>query len=506
MRTNFKITTTQILTINKSIVITVFLFIFQWNTLVIAQSKKPNIILMMADDMGYGDTGFNGHPIVKTPNMDALVKKGMLLNHFYAGNSVCSPTRATFLTGRHHDRMGVYVANKGHLPKQEITLAKMLKSKGYTTGHFGKWHLGTLSKTESSKGASRKPALNFAPPWLRNYDASFVTESAVTTWNPGIGSRAVNNPFYENGVALKKGDKSLMGGAAKVVVDRVVPFIENAAKKEIPFLSVVWFHAPHKDVQAGPEYLKMYEGHGEAAHFYGCITELDEQVGRIVEALKKTNQYENTMIFFCSDNGPEGRKPAGRIVGTTNGLRGRKRSLYEGGVRVPAFAVWPGVIKENTASNAVLSTLDYLPTIQSIVNYNMPDSRPIDGQNILPILTEKQQHRDKSVVFRYSGGITTLVKGNYKLVYPLKELYDVFKDREEKNNLASLHPDLVAAMEIELLQKFKSIQKSQAGIDYNDQNFHPVDDWKPLIKDVAKIDPQKGSALKKKSNSKKKKK
>ena len=186
---------------------------------------RPNIILMMADDLGYGDTGFNGNTLIKTPHMDVLANEGVVLTHFYSGNSVCSPTRATCLTGRHHDRMGVYHANVGHLPKQEVTLAHMLKEEGYTTGHVGKWHLGTLSKTQTSKGAKRKPMLNFAPPWERDYDASFVTESAVCTWNPGLGKRAKDNPFYENGVVLYGNDERLKGGASRVVVDRAVPFI-----------------------------------------------------------------------------------------------------------------------------------------------------------------------------------------------------------------------------------------------------------------------------------------
>ena len=180
----------------------------------------------------------------------------------------------------------------------------------------------------SSKGERRKPALHFAPPWERDYDQSFVTESAVTTWNPGIGKRAVNNPFFENGVAVDPEDESLKGGAARVVVDRAVPFIENAVKEEKPFLAVVWFHAPHEDIEAGPEYLAMYPDQGDGAHFFGCITELDEQVGRIRQTLDDLNVADNTLIFFCSDNGPEGKEPKGRRVGVTNGLRGRKRSLH----------------------------------------------------------------------------------------------------------------------------------------------------------------------------------
>ncbi len=444
------------------------------------EAERPNIILMMADDLGYGDTGFNGNTIIKTPQMDALVKKGIKLTHFYSGSSVCSPTRATCLTGRHHDRFGIYGANQGHLPAQEITLAKILKEKGYTTGHFGKWHLGTLSKTMSAKGAKRHPELNFAPPWERDYDASFVVESAICTWNPGLGKRAKNNPFYENGVALDGNDKSLLGGAARVVVDRAVPFIEQAVADQKPFLAVVWFNAPHEDIEAGPDYLKMYEGYGEAAHFYGCITEMDEQVGRIRDTLDHLGVADNTLIFFCSDNGPEGKTVEGRRAGTTAGLRGRKRALYDGGVRVPAFAVWPKQIKAGTESDAILSTLDYFSTIKEIVDYEMPDERPLDGQDILPILTGKVEARERSIPFRYNNGTTALVKDGYKLVMPAGELYDLSKDRAEENDIASAFPERTEHMKRELIAFFDSVKNSHAGGDYNDPSYTPVNHWKPL--------------------------
>lgn len=444
-----------------------------------SETAHPNIILMMADDLGYGDTGFNGNKIIKTPNLDMLADRGVTLTHFYAGNSVCSPTRATCLTGRHHDRMGIFGANQGHLPEQEITLAKMLKGKGYTTGHFGKWHLGTLSKTSSSKGKKRKPELNYAPPWERDYDVSFVVESAVCTWNPGLGKRAKNNPFYENGVALDGNDESLLGGAGRVVGDRVVPFIEKAATAQTPFLAVVWFNAPHEDVEAGPDYLKRYEGYGEAAHFYGCITEMDEQVGRIFQTLEKTGTADNTLIFFCSDNGPEGKEIKGRHAGTTAGLRGRKRALYDGGVRVPAFAVWPGHIEPGTRNDAILSTLDYFPTIKNIVNYQMPDARPLDGEDILPILTGKKAKRSKAIPFRYAGGkASSLVKDGYKFVLPTHELFDLSKDRAEEHNLASSMPEKAADMERELIAFFENVKKNHAGGDYNDPDFKPVAPWR----------------------------
>ncbi|MBB6431694.1 sulfatase family protein [Algisphaera agarilytica] len=443
-------------------------------------AQRPNIVLIMADDLGYGDTGFNGNTLIQTPHLDALAAEGVTLTHFYSGNSVCSPTRATALTGRHHDRMGIWNANVGHLPKQEVTLAQILKAKGYATGHFGKWHLGTLSRTMSSKGERRKPALNYAPPWERDYDASFVTESAVQLWDPGLGKRSTNNPFFENGVALDGDDPSLRGGASRVVVDRMVPFVETSVEADTPFFAVCWFHAPHTDVIAGPEYLAMYPRHGEAAHYYGCVTEMDDQVGRIVKLLKDRGVFDSTLIFFCSDNGPEGKQPGGRNMGETAGYRGRKRALYDGGVRVPAFAVWPGMIESGTKSDAVLSTLDYFPTVQNIVGYTMSDDRPLDGEDVLDILTGDRDQRTTPLVFRYRGKFSSWIDGPYKLVMPAGELYDMENDPFETTDVSAEMPKKTEAMTQALAERFESIRASHAGADYGDAGFEPVDPWRPL--------------------------
>jgi arylsulfatase A-like enzyme len=449
-----------------------FALLFSMIAMICHGSERPNIVLMMADDLGYGDTSFNGNQIIKTPHLDQMAGDGMKLTHFYAGGPVCSPTRGTFLTGRHYYRYGIWSANVGHLPKQEITLARMLKSKGYTTGHFGKWHVGTLSKTHSTKGPGRKPAENFAPPWERDYDRSFVVESSVSTWDPGSDK----NPFYDDGVPLAGSDESLLGGAARVVMDRAVPFMEQAVKDDTPFLAVVWFNAPHEPIKAGPDYLAMYEGHGEAAHYYGCITELDEQVGRIRKSLREWGVANNTLVCFCSDNGPEGKEPKGKKAGVTAGLRGRKRSLYDGGVRVPALAEWPGRIKPGSVSEVPCSTLDYFPMAATLTGYQMPDDRPIDGQDLMPILTGQTSKREKAIPFRARGN-ATLVKERYKLVLPKGELYDLSKDWSEESSIASGHPERVEAMTRELMAYLDSMQNSHAGEDYSDSSFKPQDEW-----------------------------
>lgn len=446
--------------------------------LTVSAADKPNIILLMCDDLGYGDTGFNGHKIIKTPHLDAMAKSGALLRNFHAGAAVCSPTRGTCLTGRHHYRYGIWSANQGHMPAEEITLAKMLKAQGYTTGHFGKWHLGTLSREFSAKGARRKPAVHFAPPWERDYDRSFVTESAVSTWNPAIGSRYKNNPYWEDGVVAKE---NLAGDDSRVLMDRAIPFIEGAAKDSKPFLAVIWFHAPHVPVVAGPEYLAMYEGHGDAAHFYGCITALDEQVGRLRRRLRELGLEQNTLVFFCSDNGPEGKDSSGVTAGSTDGLRGRKRSKYEGGVRVPALAEWPGHIEAGSVVDAPLSTLDYFPTIRKLVGYSMPDSRPIDGSDIMPILLGKTTER-KPIPFRV-GTSASLIEGDYKLVIRnfsgAAELYNLRNDRSETTSIADEDPKRVQRMIATLKSVEASTKDSHAGKDYGTKYSAP-DPWKPL--------------------------
>ena len=244
-------------------------------------NRPPNIILLMADDLGYGDVGFNGNKIIKTPHLDVMAKSGVRFSRFYAGGPVCSPTRGTCLTGRHHFRSGIFSASQGYLPEEEITLARICKSVGYTTGHFGKWHLASMSKTgltmpEYYENRERK----YGPPWERDYDVSFTTECNVPTWNPSdtdgyewesplphrqqLGWGEVPHrydwestlPFWYNGKLVKD---DLKGSAAKVVMDRAIPFIQNAAQNNQPFFTTIWFLEPHEPVVAGPEYCEMYQ-------------------------------------------------------------------------------------------------------------------------------------------------------------------------------------------------------------------------------------------------------
>ena len=237
-----------------------------------AREQLPNIILLMADDMGWGDAGYNGHPALETPHLDSMAAGGLVFHRFYSAAPVCSPTRGSALTGRHPFRYGIYYANTGKLLQSELTLAEVLKLKGYTTGHFGKWHLGTLSKKirDSNRGGKPGDTIHYSPPWRHGFDVCFSTEAKVPTWDPmivpekeagGVGTGFSQGDFfgtyYWTGEEQMEKD-NLEGDDSRVIMDRVIPFIRDAARHDKPFLAVVWFHTPHSPVVAGKDYLYMY--------------------------------------------------------------------------------------------------------------------------------------------------------------------------------------------------------------------------------------------------------
>jgi arylsulfatase A-like enzyme len=292
----------------------------------------PNIILIMADDLGWGDVGYQGNDTIVTPNLDQMISEGVQFNRFYSAAPVCSPTRGSCLTGRHPYRYGIYGANVGKMKAKEITLAEALKTVGYTTGHFGKWHLGTLTNDEVDANRGGRDPDVFSPPWEHGFDVCFSTESKVPTYDPmitpgldagDIGNRIPGTHFgtyYWTGPGEKVTD-NLEGDDSRIIMDRVLPFIQSSVNNNQPFLSVIWFHTPHLPVITGHDYRDLYLGYDEdIQHFYGCITAMDEQIGRLVRELKKLGEWENTIIFFTSDNGPEGKTRSGRMQGSTRGL------------------------------------------------------------------------------------------------------------------------------------------------------------------------------------------
>ncbi|MDN5202142.1 sulfatase-like hydrolase/transferase [Fulvivirgaceae bacterium BMA10] len=449
------------------------------------EDQHPNIILIMADDQGWGDTGYNGHPYLKTPNLDAMVAEGVQFNRFYAAAPVCSPTRGSVMTGRHPSRYGICSANCGHIKKEEITMAEWLKERGYATGHFGKWHLGTLTKKvlDGNRGGKPEQEAHYAPPWEHGFDVCFSTESKVPTWDPmvtpNVEAGGVKKTLVEGGPygtyywtgPERMETNNLEGDDSRVIMDRAVPFIEDAVSSNKSFFTIIWFHTPHLPVLTSQKYREPYLDLSEdEQHYYGCITAMDEQVGRLRSKLEALGVAENTMIWYTSDNGPEGGTRTGRNQGTTKGLKGRKRSLYDGGTRVPGILVWPAKIKKASIVDVPCFTSDYFPTIMASLNESPTDlNRPFDGQDITGIYQGRQQERSNYIAHSYSKQLS-LMDNRYKLYRKNEdqeyELYDLINDPGEQQDLAKQKPDQLQEM-VNYLNDWKSsVEKSAEGKDY----------------------------------------
>jgi arylsulfatase A-like enzyme len=429
----------------------------------------------MADDLGWGDPGFNGNPVIKTPHLDAMARAGLRFTRFYSAAPVCSPTRGSCLTGRHPYRYGVFFANVGHLRSEELSLAEALKADGYRTGHFGKWHLGTLLPDYSGKGRGRNPLKNHMTPAMSGFGEWFSTEYAVATWDPYDPDNAhgrqhdVRNLYWHNGVNVT-GD--LRGDDSRIIMDRAVPFMRAAVKAKKPFLAVIWFHAPHAPVVAGPEDRAAYANYSEdEQHYYGCITAMDEQIGRLRAELRRLDVADNTMLWFCSDNGPEGKDGRhGRFRGSAGPFRGRKRSLLEGGIRVPALLEWPDRVRPGRATDSPCCTSDYFPTILDVLGFT-PKGRPapVDGVSLLPLIDGKVTERPAPIAFE-SRKQLALIGNRYK-IYSSDQgksyaLYDVIDDPGESTDLALEKRAVVETMKKTLNGWRRSCQQSLVGRDY----------------------------------------
>jgi arylsulfatase A-like enzyme len=442
---------------------------------VVAQTK-PNIIFLMADDLGWGDVGFNGNPFIKTPSLDEMAANGIQFNRFYAAAPVCSPTRGSCLTGRNAERYGIYFANVGHLPSKEITLAEVLREENYLTGHFGKWHLGTLSRTirDGHRGGKDGESANYSPPWENGFDVCFSTEQAVPTWDP-MKDQTIPTKYWEG--PDKYARKNLEGDDSRVIMDRAIPFIRGAVRKKTPFFAVVWFHAPHTPVVAGPEYLSMYKDFDEdRRHYYGCITAMDEQIGRLRRELRELGAEQNTIIFFVSDNGPAGEdggivQHAGkRQQGSAGLFRGRKGSLYEGGIRVPALLEWPGKISRHVKVDVPFSTSDFFPTMLAVAGLSQTKGvPPLDGTNMLNAGGASVVERSKPLAFK-SYKQRSYIEGQYK-IYSDDDgnsyaLYDLLNDPGEAKDVSASNTELVRSMSSALEHWIASCKRSEAGSDY----------------------------------------
>jgi arylsulfatase A-like enzyme len=426
-----------------------------------------NIVLCMTDDQGYADAGFQGHAELQTPQLDRLAASGMVLSHFYAAAPVCSPTRASCLTGLHPNRLGIFHANTGHLPDDALCLAEWLGARGYATGHFGKWHLGTLTRelVDANRGGKPQHDAHYAPPWEHGFEVCFSTESKVPTADPmrhpksgeAYGTRYWTGP----GQVVTE---NLDGDDSRVIMDRVLPFVRTAAAEQRPFFAVIWFHSPHLPLVTTPELEAPYQGLPNSKYL-ASLAGVDQQMGRLWEELEALGLAKDTMLWFCSDNGPE-RMPGddengsaesfrAHSLGSAAPFRGRKRTLFEGGIRSPAFVVWPGMVPAGTSASGIAVTSDYFPTLVEALSAAPPvsaEDRPInfDGVSILPMILGQDWQRPTPLGF-VSRSRYAWIDWPYKLVCNDGRddaLYDLSVDPGETTDLAQEKAGLAARMRL----------------------------------------------------------
>ena len=326
-----------------------------------ADEKRPNIILVMADDQGWGDVGYNGHPFVKTPHLDEMSRKGFVFDRFYAAAPVCSPTRASVMTGRTPIR--TKVTNHGrYLRPQEETIGEALRDAGYSTGIFGKVHLGS--------GQPNSPC----NPSSMGFDE----------WVIGLN-------FFDNDPWLSRNGKveRRTGRGTEVLMDDAIEFVRRQAKESHPFFAVIWFpspHDPHQEVPPGPP---LYTGEKHAG-YYRAITLLDQQVGRLRQALRTLGIQDNTILWYTSDNGG--------LVHETSGGRAKKGSIYEGGLRVPSVVEWPLGQLTGRTSVPVMSS-DLFPTLMTLANVEWQPKHPLDGIDMADVSQGQLKTRPQPMGF-----------------------------------------------------------------------------------------------------------
>lgn len=477
--------------------------------------ELPNIILLMGDDHGWNETGYNGHPFVKTPVLDEMAASGLRFDRFYSAHPSCSPTRGSLLTGRHPNRYGTFAPNWSLRP-EEITIAHILKEAGYVSGHFGKWHVGPVKK-----------------------------ESPTSPGAMGFNEWLSHDNFFEMDPVLSRNGEApevFKGEGSEVIVDEAIKFIEKTKKQKNPFLAVIWFGSPHEPYSGLPEDLALYENLPDSLakkevaltsnetgnrvvrslrdvlqERYAEITAMDRAIGKLRTHLKDSNLKENTLIMYCGDNGT---CPTAARTGLT--LREQKGSLYDGGIRVPGLLEWPAVIKTPASTSAVSVTTDIFPTLVELTGQTHPE-RPLDGVSLIPIFKDPARQREEPLYFwkfetgkvfvetprpyidpGLQEGTTPLKKmiagkftrsfrnyiysqvseldfsgeravfmDNYKLVVEGQttnkesfELYDIYNDPAEKKNLADAKPEIVNKMMNELQIWQKSVLISLTGADY----------------------------------------
>ncbi|WDE97730.1 sulfatase-like hydrolase/transferase [Lentisphaera profundi] len=445
------------------------------------ETKKPNVIFILTDDQGSGDLGITGHPYLRTPNIDRLAKEGTRFTQFYTNATVCAPSRVAFMTGQfpvQHNVHHIYMNHKfnvkrgipDYLDRDAFTVGDLMKQAGYDTAHIGKWHL-------EGRDLKSPPSHYGFDEWLVTHDAS-ASPSYIKRFNS-----------TEHNVTM----------ASHWIVDDVIEYLEKQKKSDKPFYLNLWTLVPHgllnpskeelaeyKNLNANSEDFKSWmKEYGEDAEnfteqmkvYCAAMTSTDKAIGRLLDYLDESGLSENTIVFYTSDNGPEDYKVGDATnagVGSSGISRGRKRSMYEGGVNVPAIVRWPNKVKANHVSDAIWSGADWLPTLAKISGGKLPRTYKSDGEDVSDILFGKSKEHKKPLFWewkyevmgnkKYNPPQLAIRQGDWKFLCKpngsAAELYNIKKDPAENNNLASKETSIANNMKTILLEWKKTIPTS----------------------------------------------
>jgi arylsulfatase A-like enzyme len=435
-------------------------------------SEHPNVVLIITDDQGYGDFGFTGNQHVKTPVLDKFAQESIRFSNFYV-SPVSAPTRSSLMTGRYSLRTGVRDTNNGGaiMSAEEITIAEILRKAGYATGHFGKWHLGDNYPYR---------------PIDQGFDESFMHLGGGMGQPGDITSYFKGDSSYFNPVLWHNGKRENFNGyCSDVFADQAIGFIEKSSKK--PFFCYLAFNAPHTPLQVPEKYYNIYKDidpslgfekamqpqmsekdKEDARKVYAMVSNIDENVGKVLKKLDELGITENTVVIFMTDNGPQQR----RYVA---GMRGLKGTVYRGGVRVPFWIRYPALKKTNIDIESTAAHIDVLPTIAGICNVSVPGDRIIDGKDLMPLITSDKNVAERSLFFywtRHSPELynnISLQRGKYKLVgntdynAPVSkfELFDLEKDPFEQKNIVQESPIIAASLKTDLDKQFTELVSSR---------------------------------------------
>lgn len=427
------------------------------------KTKQPNVIIILTDDAGIGDFGFNGNPLIKTPNLDQVAARSTRFTNFFV-SPVCAPTRASLLTGKFSQTTGVYDTYNGGavMATEEITLAEILRDNGYQTGIFGKWHLGDNYPYR---------------PIDQGFSESFVFKGG------GIGQPGDHDNYFKFDSAyfnpvmyLNEKKVTTKGYCSDVFTDEALCFIR--AEKNKPFFVYLAFNAPHTPLQVPEKYESMYKNLNQddfsklpgspqnmtakeldaARKIYGMMTNVDDNVGRLMEELKNQDLMDNTIVIFLSDNGPQQNR-------YKMGLRALKGSVYQGGIKTPCLIHFPGTLPENREIAATAAHIDLLPTILDLCRINSPVKTQIDGRSLIPLLAgNDHEFRDRTLFFEWGRGFPipyrnfAAMKSGYKLVGNTDqrsglegfELFDLSVSPDESKNIVSENREKAQSLKAEL--------------------------------------------------------